>query len=82
MPSLGVLYKDDGFFANVDKWVPYTDGQGRAVVEIEYNGLHPEIGKYRLKTAKESFELDSTVAIHGLSGGRVRATFLMLRQFA
>ena len=81
VPSLGVLYKDDGFFAKVDQWIPYTDGQGRSVVEIEYSGLHPAIGKYRLKTASESFELDNTVAINALSGGRVRATFLMLLQF-
>ena len=82
VPSFGVLYKDDGFFAKVEQWIPYTDGQGRSVVEIEYSGLHPEIGKYRLKTASESFELDNTVAINALSSGRVRATFLMRRQFA
>ena len=81
MPSVEVLYKDDGFFANVNKWIPYTDGQGRSVVEVEYSGPHPEIGKYRLKTSRESFELDNTVAINELSGGRVRATFLMLLQY-
>lgn len=81
VPPPGVLYKDDGFFAKVDKWIPYTDGQGLSVVEVEYSGLHPDMGKYRLKTPSDSYELDGTVGVNALPGGRVRATFRLLRQF-